>query len=259
MSEHLDNAPLVEALLELKWALGQDDNTIPQRDPAYPTIIGLLYNLVNGDYPYIEALQQASFPAEFIPHLPTHRFRTSENEWPLLQIGPGISTLNYTASYNWESFHAAALKLATNLMTSYRNVVSKPPRLHQATLRYINAIPFEFTNQDVCSFLKNKLHVTLEFPALINETLGSCKPEHLNLQVRYRIAKPSGMGTLNIGRGEKKGVSTLVWDLALSSIDADSPDLSDLTPWLNDAHSILKSWFLTLVQGEMLEGFKGVN
>ena len=108
MGEHLKHAPLVEALLELRWELQQDGESLPARDPAYPLIVGLLYGQVKEGYPCIEALPQSRLPAEVIPFLPTHRFRIGASEWPLVQIGPGIATLNFTASYRWQRFQAAA-------------------------------------------------------------------------------------------------------------------------------------------------------
>lgn len=257
MGEHLQNAPLVEALLELKWALHQDSEAAPLRDLAYPTIIGLLYGQVKNDYPFIERLPQSILPAEVIPSLPTHRFRKGENEWPLIQIGPGIATLNFTVSYSWETFQSAALRLANDFMSSYESAVTNPPLLQQITLRYINAIPFQFKDQDVYDFLESKLHVILQFPTMMTESLSNGQTEYLNLQVNYRLAKPAGIGALTIGRGEKQGKPTLVWDLAIASFGTDVPNLTGLSSWLSEAHSVLQNWFLTLVHGDLLESFKG--
>jgi uncharacterized protein (TIGR04255 family) len=80
--EHLKHAPLVEALLELRWELQQDGESLPARDPAYPLIVGLLYGQVKEDYPFIEALPQSHLPAEVIPFLPTHRFRIGVRIYP---------------------------------------------------------------------------------------------------------------------------------------------------------------------------------
>lgn len=257
MADHLRNAPLVEALVELKWALNKDSEVEPLRDLSYPTIIGLLYNEVKKEYPFIERLPQSLFPVELITTTPTHRFRSGENEWPLIQIGPGIATLNFTTTYNWESFRNASISFINALTSSYESAATIPPSLQQITLRYINAIPFQFTSQDVLEFLQNKLHIVVQFPTIMTESLGNSQTEHLNLQVDYHIVKPVGIGALSIGRGVKQGNSALVWDLAIASFNDDVPISSQFAQWLSDAHKVLENWFFTLVQGELLASFKG--
>ncbi len=124
MGEHLKNAPLVEALLELRWELQQEAEPLPARDSAYPLIVGLLYGQVKNVYPFIEALSQSHLPAELIPFVPTHRFRIGADQWPLVQIGPGIATLNFTTLYRWEGFRATAAEFIEHLASAYESAAA---------------------------------------------------------------------------------------------------------------------------------------
>ena len=174
-----------------------------------------------------------------------------------MQIGPGIATLNFTASYRWQRFQAAAEEFIEHLKRAHESAVSLRPHLQQVTLRYINAIQFRFEEQDIYDFLRSKLHITLELPKAIVEMSTQGLAASLNLTVNYPLGKPRGMGVLNIGRGQTSGAQALVWDLILASTGSDVPSLDELAPWLSDAHDVLGKWFLTLVEGELLDNFKG--
>ena len=58
-------------------------------------------------------------PDEFTPHIVHHRFRVSPDGWPLLQVGPGVFTVNDTANYRWTEFEKRindAVPPGTNLI-----------------------------------------------------------------------------------------------------------------------------------------------
>ena len=256
MDKHLRNAPLVEALFELRWGAEREE-VGTSHDPAYPIVVGLLYEQVKQDYPFIETLPQSRLPAEMLLSLPTHRFRFNEAQWPLVQIGPGIATLNYTTSYTWEAFQTAAVRFLAQFRDAYQHAASAPPQLRQVTLRYINALEFQFEEQDVLEFLRDKLHVVCVLPEAMAKPPTSGPTASIRLQVSYPLDKPRGTGVLNIGRGEKKGKSALVWDLLLISQGANIPGFDILDPWLSDAHDVLEKWFFTLIEGDLYQEFRG--
>jgi uncharacterized protein (TIGR04255 family) len=70
----------------------------------YKILLGLIYDRVTKEYPHHEELPAASVPDELAGHIVQHRFRKSENNWPLIQIGPGLVTLNDTNNYTWKGF-----------------------------------------------------------------------------------------------------------------------------------------------------------
>ena len=97
----------------------------------------------------------------------------------------------------------------------------------------------------------------MKFPAILANELKDGNTEHLSIQVNTRVGKPLGIGGINIGLGEKNGVSTIVWDLAIASIGDDAPSLDSIEQWLREAHDVLSTWFITLVQGDLLQSFRG--
>jgi uncharacterized protein (TIGR04255 family) len=78
-----------------------------------------LYDRVAKLYPFFEPLPAAGVPDEMVPHVAQYRFRVKENDWPLLQIGVGLLTLNATDSYVWEDFEARARWSFETLLDTY--------------------------------------------------------------------------------------------------------------------------------------------
>lgn len=103
MAKQLKDKPLVEAILEISWALrGRPPG--PQTDPHYKLLLGWLFDRVISDYPSYEQMLAANVPDELVDDVVQHRFRVSETGWPLVQIGPGVFSVNSTADYTWWDF-----------------------------------------------------------------------------------------------------------------------------------------------------------
>ena len=99
----LKNKPLVEAIFELRWEL-EEQVSGAKTDPHYKILIGRMYDRVKDDYPYHEELPTATIPDEIAGYIIQHRFRKDKDMWPLIQVGPGIVTLNDTEGYVWDDF-----------------------------------------------------------------------------------------------------------------------------------------------------------
>src|SRR3989338_2714408 len=100
--KHLSNKPLVEAILEIRWALQGFPNI--QTDPHYKILLGRLFDRISSVYQKHQPLPAASIPDEMAGYIVQHQLRIRENDWPLVQVGPGIITLNETAAYTWDDF-----------------------------------------------------------------------------------------------------------------------------------------------------------
>jgi len=111
----LKNKPLVEAIFELKWDLQEMPGEY-YFDPDYKMSIGRLYENLKDKYPTQEKLNTATMPDEIAGHVVQYRFRSAENDWPLVQIGPGIVTLNETEKYTWDEFKDNITRLIETLI-----------------------------------------------------------------------------------------------------------------------------------------------
>ena len=165
----LNNKPLVEAIFELRWQLLDEPNGYIY-DPHYKLLVGQVYEKIKHIYPFHQTLPQASMPDEISAYIVQHRFRIEENKWPLMQIGPGIITLNETQSYHWDDFKKRIADLIDTIFSIYpsNNSGLKPNGL---LLRYINAIDFNFGENDIFAFFKDQLKTNITFhESLFHET-----------------------------------------------------------------------------------------
>lgn len=249
----LKNKPLVEAILEVKWQLA-DDPPAPPSDPHYRLFVGRFYDRVKKEYPAYEALQAAEIPDQMAAYVAQYRFRLKENGWPLIQIGPGMLTLNDTDSYEWPDFEKRAHWALERLFESYPSKL----QIESLVLRYIDAVEVDFSKEDVTSFLRDKFKVTITYPESLFESGQVEKaPSALMLQSAFHSKTPEGTVRLKFGRGKVREKEALVWETLTSSSGRDLPLLPDHFPeWLSAAHMITDDWFFKLIDGELLRRFE---
>jgi uncharacterized protein (TIGR04255 family) len=253
MGKRLKNKPLVEALLELKWKLDEVAPGVLQ-DPVYPLFLGRFHERLRKSYSYIEPLPAVHVPDELTPQVVKYRFRASKDGWPVVQAGPGVATLNFTESYDWDKFAAAAHPFFDDLLDAYAVEDQGPrPTFSSALLRYINAVPFDAVGKDVLKLLDTKFHTRVALPPKINSTDVVAGPaQGLQLLVSYPLKTPAGTGTIRFSTGAKQGQPALIWELNVVSTNEQAPqDDGIFKKWLNDAHEVVERWFFALIEGEL--------
>jgi len=251
----LRNKPLVEAIFELQWELETRGEGF-QVDPHIKLLIGRMYDRLEDDYPFHEPLPLATMPDEIAPHIVRHRFRKGENQWPLVQLGPGVVTLNDTEGYVWEEFEQRISRLVDTLFELYPSPDGLSVNL--VRLRYIDAIDFDFGKDSVFGFLGDmlKLHVEL-LPSLFEGTGISDTPLRLDLRFAFASIKPRGAMTLRFARGERKGREALLWETTVVSSGEDAPKTRNaIAECASQAHALTHNWFFQLIEGKLLERFE---
>src|SRR5258708_6704442 len=102
----LPSAPLIEVVFELRWTIEQ------QEAQSIQYLSGDLYPHIKDKYPFREAIQ--GFP--LFGNSPSSRFRVAQNDYPLVQIGPGVLTINTTdAKYFWKEYEAEVIDVIQKL------------------------------------------------------------------------------------------------------------------------------------------------
>ena len=252
----LKKKPLVEAIFELRWDLQELEPGI-KMDPHYNLLIGGLYERLKSDYPFHQQLPSAGMPNIMAEYLAQHRFRKGDNQWPLVQIGPGIITVNDTEGYIWEDFERRIVKVVRDLFDVYPNAASDL-RPNTLTLRYIDAMPFDFDNCDILLFLREKMNLNIRLHhKLFEETGVEEAPKGLDLRFGFKSSEPQGSMRLRLFRGRQKDVDALIWETIVTSVSGDLPKIpSETDRWLEEAHDLTNSWFFKLIEGELLERFR---
>lgn len=251
----LKNKPLREALFEFRWELDEPEPGI-RVDPHYKLLIGSLYDDIKKQFPFHEPLPTSRMPDEIAAYIVQHRFRTKDKGWPLIQIGPGIFTINETKGYVWENFEKIISEGVNALFRSYSELGGEL-KTNSVMLRYIDAIEFNYEN-DVFEFLreKMKLNITLG-EQLFNGTGITQNPLGFNLAMSFKSTKPAGAMSLRFGRGKKDDVDEIIWETIFQSKGRDSPlTEKDIVTWLREGHELTHDWFFKIIHGELEKRFE---
>ena len=248
--KQLKSKPLIEAILEVWWRLPTPSPKL-QADPHYKLLLGRLYDRVRKDYPVHEQLPTALLPDEMVHQTVQHRFRAGENGWPLVQVGPGIFTVNETARYDWLDFKARANAGVAKLFDAHPKVSDL--KVENLILRYIDAVEFDHQSEDIFAFLKDKMRVSVSLPGeLFNPEVVISKPHNFAWQTTFRCKKPPGVIVLKFDTGLKENKPVLRWETQVVSLGNDVPEMPEhFDPWLVAAHEVIDDWFFKLIAGEL--------
>lgn len=251
----LKNKPLVEVLVELRWEL---DSPAPNVhvDPDYTIALGRLYDRIIADYPEHEQLPSAMIPDELAAYVVQHRFRQEADSWPLVQIGPGIFSVNQTASYSWTDFRNRSIAGVEALFSAYPT--RDKLRITSLLLRYIDAKQFDAAHENVFAFLSGMMGVHVALPdSLFAGTNVDREPEQFALQSSFRCSNPPGLASLGFATGHAGGRPALIWETTVRSTGTDVPTMPEgFAGWIESAHKITHEWFFRLIAGELQKEFE---
>lgn len=252
----LKNKPLVEAIFELQWKL-QEPVPGMKIDPHYKILVGRIYDKVSNEYPYHEQLPTASMPDEIAGYVVQHRFRKSKGKWPLIQIGPGIITLNNTHEYIWEDFEKKICYLLNILFETYPDSINSL-KVNKLLLRYIDAVNFDYEKDDIFIFLKEKMKINIELYEKLFENTGVYKlPLSFDLRFNFPSTKPEGAARLRFVRGKREGENVLIWETQVHSTGDRVPKTKDkIITWAKDVHILIDDWFFKIIEGELIRRFE---
>ena len=252
----LKNKPLVEAIFEVRWEL-QEPSPGMKIDPHYKILIGRIYDRVKDEYPFHEQLSTATMPDEIAGYVVQHRFRKNKDQWPLIQIGPGIITLNDTEGYIWEDFERRIIHMLNVLFEAYPDPDNNL-RINRLLLRYIDSVDFNYEKDDIFSFLNKNLKINISiYEKLFKETGVSNLPLGFDLRFSFPAKKPKGAVHLRFARGKRQNVDALIWETHVQSVGEDSPKTKDqISTWVIKAHTLTDDWFFKMIEGELLRRFE---
>ena len=245
---HLPNAPLAEALFEMKWGEERDG------DSRYPVIVGRLHALMKEQYKVITNLPINQVPVNLTMHFVRHQLRPAENAWPVVQIGPGVLTVNETKNYRWENFKPQVINAVNNLYQLSREFGPLP--LRSLLLRYINVFSLETVGRNSLEFLSRELKTNIKLPDVLFEQGVEEHPLNMQFQIAFPSKQPLGVVQMQLGSGTSQDRPAFLWDLRLLSIDADLPRMPDnFSGWLESSHDLIEKWFFALSEGNLLDSF----
>ncbi|MGD9552231.1 MAG: TIGR04255 family protein [Candidatus Caldatribacteriota bacterium] len=256
--KELKNKPLVEAIFELRWKLKEDKNTIGiKKDPYYKILLGRIYDKVKEEYPYYLQLPTANMPDEIAGYVVQHQFRKDKDQWPLIQIGPGIITLNSTNDYIWEDFERRIANLLKVLFETYPESHTNL-EVERLLLRYIDALDFNYEQDNIFDFLKEKMKVQIKLDKKLFENTGVAGlPLNFDLRFSFPSSKPQGAILLRFFKGVRGGSNALLWETQVQSMGQDIPkDKNEIISWAKESHILIDDWFFKIIEGDLIRRFE---
>jgi uncharacterized protein (TIGR04255 family) len=255
--KELKNKPLVEAILELKWMLPAQPAPEIQGDPHYRVLLGRFSERVEGNYPFHEPLPTAQVPDGMVAHMVQHRFRISAGKWPLVQIGPGVMTVNETDGYTWDDFKNRCEKAVRSLFDAHP--AKQSFAVQDLTLRYIDAVDVDFSQESVFKFLEEKMKTKISLPdALFDGGRVNSSPAAFSWQASFPHNDPGGIVTLRFAVGKRGAKPALIWETLVQAGRERTPAIPDgFSKWLERAHDLTDDWFFKLIEGDLERRFSG--
>jgi uncharacterized protein (TIGR04255 family) len=249
------NSPLIEAWLEVRWELTQNPSGMIV-DPKYPYALGVFFDSIRDTFGYSEELPASQAPEGILPYVVQHRFRGTKDGWPLIQIGPGVATVNFVEPYKWSTFQQTALFLGEKLLKAYDSQL----RIQAVYLRFRNGHRYAYSTKNILDFLKDNLNTTFSLPENIISQTSDPFPKQLHIAIQYGLDEPPGIGQITIGSAQIKpdNADLVLWELEVNSQYETAPDIENkeaFCKWLDDAHRVLHEWFLSLIEGTLLEEY----
>ena len=256
------NPPLVEVIAEVHWALNKLQIAPEAKiDVFYERFVTEFQNKLSmRQFTHSQELIPPTIPIEILPHQPRKRIRQAENEWPIVQVGPGIITANTIPPYEgWDKFKSFLYSVIGELYESYP-AASQNLRIEKLHLRYIDGFDCRFDFTQYAEFAKQMLNI---HPPISKDLFGSHLKKNSDIdyviEARFQNAIPDGSsGRLKVSPGKIGTSDALIMELHCESLfaNAECIALCSVTRWFEEAHQCLHDQFHTLVSPELKAKFQ---
>lgn len=269
--EVLPNAPLVEVIFELRWALPDTTASAPQQLMTDPAYFFLQENFRNAAARHQFRHEKNILPKDTIAgaHSIASRFYMAEDKpFPLWQIGPGIFACNMSSSYEWSAFKRLALKGVKTLLASYPKSPTLKLRPIHLELRYLDSFDLESSgNVDVIEFLNANTSLGIQMPNFFSDGAVGV-PASTLFQCQFPVKKRKHTSFIfQVGNGLHLSKKALILESKVltkappskptSSGRAVPDNVKNIDAWLEDAHAITSPFFKDFVTETLLKKFEG--
>ncbi len=242
----LPNAPLMEVIFEIKWDIMNKADIID-----FQYLHGDLYSNLKDKYPHRENLIPPEVPFDVVRGMPVFRFRENENSYPLVQVGPGLLTINTIDSkYFWQKFRGEASKVLSILNKIYPKC--KELNLSPA-LTYIDFFDFDKEKMTSVDFINTNLQLNIT-ESFINETEIKAELNDINFKFNYKVNDDILSLNLSDGKVNNNKGGIVLQTKVIGKKDKYSKD--ELETWIDTSHELSSDIFKSLTKGKLFESFK---
>jgi uncharacterized protein (TIGR04255 family) len=219
---------------------------------------GRLYERLKKDFPIVEDLPSTAAHPEATPFVPRHRMRKEKEGYPLIQVGPGLVTVNHSRGYSWDAFSALIVRVIESIIELYPQG-GRPLNFNRCELRYVNGIRFDLAKEHPLAFLAEKLHTKIELDQdLFEQNNLNERPNAVGFNVSYAMEKPMGNLSLGLSLGQVEGKPAYIQQTLIQSFgELVASDAEGFESWLKEAHTVAENCFQTFCKGSLMAKFGG--
>ena len=247
----LPNAPLQEVIFEIRWELDVDEQTNQELDKGFDLAAGALHQILKNKFPEVLRKLPVDLPPQLYQYKPVFQYWRGKSMWPVIQLGPGILTVNeIDNNYDWKNgFFPLIQKTIEWVKEAYNETLN----FNFVSLKYIDSVrvsEYEFVKWD--AFINKNLVFNFNNQF---DPKGQLKSFSFN-QV-FEIENDSNLH-LSISNGKsKKNEDLLIWQSAV--ITTDSEPFNDLINWITFAHNKTSKLFQNITTKEFYGSFTRTN
>jgi uncharacterized protein (TIGR04255 family) len=248
----LPNAPLQEVIFEIRWSLQPSEESEKFMDIGFELAKGRLSTILEKELPVHKRIVPSEFPEQLLFYRPVYQYWKGERTWPVVQLGPGIFTVNCTEEwYDWDENYFPFLQKAIQwLNQAYR----QPLQFAFASLRYIDAVKVEKyggVEEGWETFIRKWFNFS--YANLFN-TRGRQKQIQIN-QV-FEMEDKSSL-QIQFSEGRQNNETALIWQTAI--LKRQSYTMEQLVEWVAQAHGTTHQLFEEMIKPELYASFTRKN
>lgn len=248
------NPPIIEALFEMRWKIWEKgEPPAAPMDEKFKFFPGRFYDKIKELFPNVEVLPYSNIPDQLDINLPRYRFRKSPNSYPLIQIGPGVLTVNLDKNFTQDLFFNTCIEILNIFFEILPDI-----KLRELILHYIDGFDYDYEKNDAFEFLDEKLSTHFAFsPNLFEDTNINPIPSKFHLEANYHVNDPKGYFMCQFRSGIRKpnGEKFILMDSIFRSFGDELPNIEEIDVWILRADDLIHKWFLKMID-KIKEMFK---
>jgi uncharacterized protein (TIGR04255 family) len=266
----LRKAPLAEAVFELRWALHGPPElpSVFHIDPGY-LLAEETFRAKVADLGFTVAKEMTA-PGEVAAgySIGKRYYQASEQNFPLLQLGPGIFASNQSTEYNWTGFKEQAMLGIEVLLDSYPSLGAYSLRPNYVELRYIDAFDSSLVGTiDLVDFLATGTKLEMKVPDLLRDkdVFADLFQGRLLLQRALKGWKSSQFIS-DLGSAQRDKEKVIRLETKVVTTDEGVPTLTgensfpdQVEEWLEFAHGLTSPYFKQIVSETAMDKFNEVS
>ncbi len=242
----LPHAPLQEVIFEARWQLQPDDSGQQLIDREYEFALGKFQAAIVDDFPYHTSKFPRELPHQVLTYQTVHQFWRGPQQWPVVQIGPGIVSVNETEeNYDWQkTFLPNVKQILDVLVESYGQL-----NFISASLRYIDVVKvadYGFNTWE--EFVHNNINFSFK-----NHFDPQGKLSSFQFNQSFELNQ-SGLVNVNFSSSQNnKKEDIFVFQTAV--VQTSNMRKQEVANWLETAHNYTSSLFKKICKDEFYNSF----